>query len=261
MDLRERFAQQGAASALLRNQPGASSSGRQEVRSTAAPRRVHHRTAKQLQRLLQPKPQPGGSTDFSLCGGFSDDVLADAAAHMEAFHATAMELVEGARSCAWCGRCALGGRHSMLSANMRARPCAEGQPPVFLSNPIAIPLISAPSGEQGEDLWWACQACYPELPGQKRRQQQEEQLQPAVVDWSMEDEVDAALAEWKRMLGLLLSLPPGAGLQLSVLQCGVQFAQRVRGYLHTLGANEAPNLLSGPLVNWDIAVGIARARA
>ena len=144
----------------------------------------------------------------------------------------------------------------MLSANMRSRPCADGQLAVFLSNPIVIPLITAPSAE-GEELWWACQACYPEGPGQKRRQQQEEQLQPPVVEWTMEEEVEAALAEWKRMLGLLLSLSPGAGLQLSVLQCGVQFAQRVRGYLHSLGVSEAPNLLSGPLINWDITVSSA----
>jgi hypothetical protein len=255
-DLQERLSQQGEISALLRNQPGAGSSGRGGDRGNpAAPGpAARHRTHRQLQQQLEPQQQPGGSVDFSLCGGFSDSVLADAAAHMKAFQQTATELVEGARCCAWCGRCALGGRHSMLSANMRARPCAEGDPPVFLSNPLVIALTVAPS-DGSTNMWWACQSCYPETPAaQKRRQEQEDKLQPPVVEWTVEDELEAAIAEWKQKLGLLLSLPAGAGLQLAVLQCGVQFAQRVKGYLHCLETKEAPSLLSGPLVNWDIQV-------
>lgn len=49
----------------------------------------------------------------------------------------------------------------------------------------------------------------------------------------------------------MLSMPSGCGLQLAVLRCGVRFAHRIQGYLHSLQPSNSEPLLRGPLMVWD----------
>jgi hypothetical protein len=58
--------------------------------------------------------------------------------------------------------------------------------------------------------------------------------------------------KWRELFGMLLSLPAGAGLQLSVLQSSVRFMQNLRSYVHAMQPDEQACLLSGPLVNWSM---------
>jgi hypothetical protein len=58
------------------------------------------------------------------------------------------------------------------------------------------------------------------------------------------------------MLGLLVSLPAGSALQLSVLKCGVRFAQDLRSYVHAMQPNE---LLGGLLIDWGDAAKVGRS--
>ena len=194
------------------------------------------------------------NVDFAERGGFSDAVLASAAAHSKKFDATTEALVAGAVACAHCNRVAFGGKHSLLRHKFKPQPCHDGAPPGLLSNPLTARLKFAPTEEGQEQMWWCCQACHTGATGAKRRQKQADDLQPAVVpDDIPEEELQAALQEWRDMLGIMLSLPTGASLQMAVLRCGVRFAQRIKGYLHSLQAGEMPHILGGPLVNWNPA--------
>ncbi len=55
---------------------------------------------------------------------------------------------------------------------------------------------------------------------------------------------------WLELLGMLLSLPAGSALQLSVLQCSVRCTQRLRTYVHALEVARNPSPMEGPMVDW-----------
>jgi hypothetical protein len=89
-----------------------------------------------------------------------------------------------------------------------------------------------------------------EASAKAKRLQKQEWLQAPVVP-DMKPEHQLQLDEWRQLMGMLLSLPPGSALQTGVLQCGVRFAQNVLGYCHGLAPGADPDLLSGPMVRWD----------
>lgn len=123
---------------VQRQQPGASS-------SAAAPRPPPRRPRMQHKRMLHtsrfsPETQQGASSNFTATGGHTAEALAWAETHCMAFQAAAADLVEGLRSCGWCGRSALGGEHSQLGTHWRCIQQAE-LPPAVLHNPAAVTLV------------------------------------------------------------------------------------------------------------------------
>jgi hypothetical protein len=113
--------------------------------------------------------------------------------------------------------------------------------------------------------YWACQACNAETPAGAKRRKEQLRLQPSIVpDACTEPEQhEAAVVDWGKLANMLVSLPAGFGMQLSVLRCSVRFAQRIRGYIHALEPDTAPPLLRGPLMQWDpeVRTGLLRTAA
>lgn len=105
--------------------------------------------------------------------------------------------------------------------------------------------------DDSPEWWWCCQACNT---SSNRKDQQQEKYQAPVVDQQSTSPLDT-ITEWRSMLGLMLSLPPGGATQLGVLRCGVRYSQRIMGYMHALSAadKDHPPLLRGPLLVWDEA--------
>jgi hypothetical protein len=210
----------------------------------------------QTQQILQPDHQqqqdaaaaiPGASPSFIEHGGHSNEMLAFAERHMHSFDQACRALVADMRACAWCGRFALGGEHCALWKHYRKRHSKEA-PRGLLANPNIIPLASHPAGS---DWYWACQTCgNNDSKGDKRREKQQHWQVPVIPDAT--DNSRPAMDKWRELFGMLLSLPAGAGLQLSVLQSSVRFMQNLRSYVHAMQPDEQACLLSGPLVNWSM---------
>lgn len=98
--------------------------------------------------------------------------------------------------------------------------------------------------DEGDDgPYWCCGACRAKRTGAKRRRRHADWWQAPVAD-AGSDAFQDQVAEWREQLGRL---------QLAVLRCDVRFAQRLRGFLHTMEPNEREALLRGPLVCWDMA--------
>jgi hypothetical protein len=184
----------------------------------------------------------GGSTSFAEHGGHSEEMLSFAARHCAEWDKTTDAMIRDLCACGWCGRPAFGGQHSEHKAHMRTQQSTT-VPPGLLAHPGLMSLAKA-----GPDLYWSCKACHGK-DGAKRRDKQQSHLQvPVVGPGSALGDTPFEL--YRQLLGMLLALPVGAGLQLSVLRCAVRFAQRVQGYVHALENTAEANLLDGPLVNW-----------
>jgi hypothetical protein len=123
----------------------------------------------------QQQQQPGSSSAFAVSGGHSQAMLAFAAAHAARFARATAALTGDLACCGWCGCVALGGKHSMLRRNMRAR-AHDGLPPAALANPWAMQLMCPPEAEDAlpaaagpapPERYWACSSCQaPTLLGQ-----------------------------------------------------------------------------------------------
>jgi hypothetical protein len=161
------------------------------------------------------------------------------------FDAACKAFISDMCACGWCGRVALGGPHCALRGHMCKRQSST-QPPGLLASPLLGELVQPPSGG---DWYWCCHACNTGPRGNKRREQQAQHLQAPVVE-EISKATQPALDMYLKMLGMLLALPPGAGLQLAVLRASVQFTQHMRSYVHALQPDEQPSLLSVPLINW-----------
>jgi hypothetical protein len=166
--------------------------------------------------------------------------------HVASFDAACKAMVQDMCACAWCGRPACGGPHCFLRDGMR-KVHSTTTPRGILANPSLTHLALHPDGASH---YWMCGSCNHKAGGPKRLQKQKEWLQAPVVP-DMKPEHQLQLDEWRQLMGMLLSLPPGSALQTGVLQCGVRFAQNVLGYCHGLAPGADPDLLSGPMVRWD----------
>ncbi len=227
-DLAGAFAEAGATEAALRDAGGTA--------STSGSGDQHHGAE--------------APWSFAAAGGWSSQLLAFAQQHCESFDRASAAFVENMAACGWCGRCALGGPHCAMRSHMRPRH-SDGVPPAVLANPLllGLDLVRAPGAG---DMYWACQSCRRnDAGGAKRREKQEEWLQASVIgDSSNAEDIQAAMKEWTSMLGLVMSMPAGTSLQLSVLKCAVRFAQDIRAYVHSMQPTQAQHLVSGPLVSW-----------
>jgi hypothetical protein len=206
--------------------------------------------------------RPGAHPEFVERGGWSEDMLAFAQRHCSSFDEECGKFIANMAACAWCGRTALGGRHCELRSGMKGRPSQEA-PPALLANPLLADFVCPPCDPTNPEepaVYWACSSCWPATAaGAKRRQKQADWLQAPVISSSLAPEDVAAGKEWMQMLGLLVSLPAGSALQLSVLKCGVRFAQDLRSYVHAMQPNEQQALLGGPLINWGDAAKVGRS--
>lgn len=192
------------------------------------------------------RPILGVSASFAASGGHSHEMLAHAQRHVDSFDAAGQAMVRDMRGCGWCARTANGGPHCTLWREMRKRSSDE-MPPAILANPPLLQLARHPTGAPH---YWMCGACADARTGPKRIQKQKEWLQPPIIpEFTPQHQPD--MDNWRELMGMLLSLPPGSAMQLSVLQCGVRFAQSVQGYCHALAPGADPDLLSGPNVYWD----------
>jgi hypothetical protein len=266
-DMEAELRKHNASSAFMRDQAGAGPSGSagrpvfsyvpRGSRSGAlvgAPGGIgsqrHHRRA--LQHFSG--GISGGSSSFAEFGGHSEQMLEFSDRHCRRWDDTCDAMVADMCACGWCGRPGFGGGNSELRAHMRPRPC-EDTPPAVLANPGLLHLAGA-----GDGHMWACGAC---AGSSKRREEQAQRWQVPIIGPSSALG-DTPLDLYYEMLGMLMALPVGGGLQLSVLRCAVRFAQRVAGYVHVLEPEVEPNLLGGPLMDWasaDLVRGTARACA
>ena len=112
-----------------------------------------------------------------------------------------------------------------------------------------------PPDEEGHV--WACGACRGSTPAAVSRRANQLDLQPSVVPPSATDDAGlaAAIGEWAALASALVALPAGAAMHLAVVRCGVRYAQRIYGYVHTLDPGTSPDLIQGPLMLWDQQVG------
>jgi hypothetical protein len=221
----------------------------------------------------------GASPSFAEAGGFSEATLVAAGAVAARFAAACQLLITGMVACGWCGRVALGGRHSRMHSHFRPLAAAT-VPPAVLANPLLVHLApvketggdgsedssgddseqdgggdgDGPSTSAGGELYWACGACRASA---KRRAEQAAWWQAPVFSVPADDAVEGAaaameeqLVAWRLLLGAVMRLPPGGIMLMGVLQCGVRYAQRICGYVHAALASPA-EVLSGPLICWD----------
>ncbi len=246
--------QQDGARAAAADPAGPASPPRTADPPSKRQRGLGRKQVKEAFQRAEQAPQPGASDNFTVSGGHSSSALASAAAHSQQWQATTTSLVGDLAACGWCGRAALGGDHSVLRANMRTCPHEGGLPPAALANPWMAELM-CPPGEEGQI--WACGACRGSTPAAVSRRAKQLELQPSVVPPSATDDAAraAAIGEWATLAADLVALPAGAAMHLAVLRCGVRYARRIHGYVHTQEATGARDLLQGPLMLWDQQVG------
>jgi hypothetical protein len=190
-----------------------------------------------------PETAEGASSSFEDYGGHVSALLEFCAMHCHRWEGTQNAFVGDMAVCGYCARVGFGGRHSRHRKNMRKK-ADEDVPPGVLANPHLLDLCTA-EDSLPVPKYWACGTC---AGSAARRKKQADYMQASVMDPTKPAE-DSTTA-WLELLGMLLSLPAGSALQLSVLQCSVRFTQRLRTYVHALEVAHNPSLMEGPLVTW-----------
>jgi hypothetical protein len=130
------------------------------------------------------------------------------------------------KACAFCGKVVYGGKHAWHSTSFsKVQPTeVNTDPPILLYNPFLQHNVTTNDG-----FWWCCGACSSKESREKR--------------------TFYNVKLWPTYVRNLLSLPPTQPLLLSVMKCGVRFAQRICGFLCTNSITQTPYLIA-PLIKW-----------
>ena len=134
------------------------------------------------------------------------------------------------------------------AAAAAAVPAAEAAVVAPSAAPAAPPAGAAAAAAVLPSRYWSCEAC---RRNPARRKEHELWWQVPIHDAAGGADAGVVSA-WLERFRAMITWPAGAILDLAVLRCGVRWVRRLRGYTHSAAVDGAPDLVSGPLVGWDV---------
>jgi len=101
--------------------------------------------------------------DRSEKGGLDPNQLPAWSSQLQAWQQQTKRLVSDMVGCAWCGRIAMGGPHSLLRSHMRQLH-SDFTPPAAAANPIMAAYMTRDVHDHDDPqpigrTFWACQSC------------------------------------------------------------------------------------------------------